>query len=95
MLAYSYSKDHDIFSQEILQTSVRKTRKFLQSRGYEIFEEGKDGWFAQGGTFMHLKAETFLSNWKTEGRIYEFCLTHHLFSFSITCCCQDDKIVIG
>ena len=59
MFAYSYSKDHDIFSQEILKTSVQKTRKFLQSRGYEIFEEGKDGWFAQGRLFAAHESSNF------------------------------------
>ena len=48
MFVYNFSNNHDISSQTILQTLVQKTRKFLQSRGYRIYEEGKSSWFAQG-----------------------------------------------
>ena len=48
MLAYNFSNKDDIVSQNILQTLIQKTQKFLQSRGYRIYEDGKNSWLARG-----------------------------------------------
>ena len=49
MLAYNFSStDMDKFAGEQIQTSVPKIRKLLESMGYKVLDERKDGFLAGG-----------------------------------------------